>query len=258
MDALIEQVARRLQAVPGLPPAPQVVASAPATLPTEARALARYIDHTLLKPEATPAQVEQLCAEARQHQFASVCVNGGYVPMCAERLQGSGVAVCTVVGFPLGASSSATKVFEARESIANGASEIDMVIAIGRLKGGDERYVYNDIAAVVQACHEAGAICKVIIETALLTDEEKIAATLLVARAGADFVKTSTGFASSGATVADVALLRQVVGAGMGVKAAGGVRSFADAVAMIEAGATRIGTSGGVAIVEGASATGSY
>ena len=211
--------------------------------------IARYIDHTLLKPEATPAQVAQLCAEARQYHFASVCVNPSYVPQCAEALAGSDAAVCTVAGFPLGATTTATKVGEASEAIAAGAREVDMVIAIGRLVADDYEYVLRDIAAVVDACHSQGALCKVIIETALLTDEQKVAACLLAARAGADFVKTSTGFASGGATVADIALMRRTVGPTIGVKASGGVRDLAAARALIAAGATRIGASAGVAIV---------
>lgn len=210
--------------------------------------IASYIDHTLLKPEATPAQIVQLCAEAREQHFASVCVNASHVALCARQLAGSGVAVCTVVGFPLGATSTATKVFEAKEAIANGASEVDMVIPIGLLKAGDYQGVLNDIQAVVNACHAGNAICKVIIETALLNDAEKVAASLLCVRAGADFVKTSTGFSTGGATPSDVALMRRTVGPSMGVKAAGGVRSYADALAMIAAGATRLGASAGVAV----------
>ncbi|GAB4203229.1 MAG: deoxyribose-phosphate aldolase [Roseiflexaceae bacterium] len=210
--------------------------------------IVRLIDHTLLKPEATPQQIERLCAEAREHGFASVCVNPVYVARCAELLAGSGVAVCTVIGFPLGATASAVKAFEAREAIEQGAREVDMVIPIGRLKAGEHDAVEEDIRVVVAAAHLGGAICKVIIETALLTDEEKTTACLLAVRAGADFVKTSTGFAASGATLHDVALMRGVVGPQIGVKAAGGIRSLADALAMVEAGATRLGTSAGVQI----------
>ncbi|MBC8075082.1 MAG: deoxyribose-phosphate aldolase, partial [Chloroflexales bacterium] len=192
-----------------------------ATPPAQQGPIARYIDHTLLKPEATPAQVAQLCDEARQHHFASVCVNPSYVLLCAEALAGSAVAVCTVAGFPLGATTTATKVAEASEAIASGAREIDMVLAIGRLVASDYGYVLGDIAAVVDACHSHGALCKVIIETALLNDEQKVAACLLAARAGADFVKTSTGFSTGGATVADIALMRRAVGPLLGVKASG-------------------------------------
>jgi deoxyribose-phosphate aldolase len=209
--------------------------------------VARLIDHTLLKPEATPAQVERLCDEARRYGFASVCVNPVYVKLAAEKLAGSGVAVCTVVGFPLGATTTSIKVQEAQQAMADGASEIDMVIHIGALKAGDHDAVQKDIAAVAAACHAGGALLKVIIEAVLLSDEEKVIACQL---AGADFVKTSTGFAGGGATVEDVRLMRRAVGPHMGIKAAGGVRSYADAMAMVEAGATRIGASAGVEIVE--------
>ncbi len=211
--------------------------------------IASFIDHTLLKPDAKPAQIEQLCAEAREHGFTSVCVNPSFVPLCVELLKGTAVAVCTVIGFPLGATSTAAKVAEAEEAIAQGAREVDMVIPIGWLKAGDQEYVSKDIAAVVKAAHEGQAICKVIIETALLNDDEKVAACRIAAQAGADFVKTSTGFANDGATIADVALMRRTVGQSVGVKASGGIRSLADAEAMIAAGANRLGTSAGVAIV---------
>ncbi|MFL7792105.1 MAG: deoxyribose-phosphate aldolase [Anaerolineae bacterium] len=212
--------------------------------------IARLIDHTLLKPEATPAQVEQLCDEARSYGFASVCINPVYVKLAAERLKGSGVAVCTVIGFPLGANSTAVKVCETRQAMDDGATEIDMVIHIGALKAGDHEAVQKDIAAVAAACHEGGALLKVIIEAVLLSMEEKVVACQLAKAAGADFVKTSTGFAGGGATVEDVRLMRQTVGAQMGVKAAGGIRSYADALAMVEAGASRIGASAGVQIVK--------
>jgi deoxyribose-phosphate aldolase len=212
--------------------------------------VARLIDHTLLKPQATPAQIGRLCDQARRYGFASVCINPVYVRLAAERLAGSGVAVCTVVGFPLGANTTVIKVQEAQQAIADGATEIDMVIQIGALKAGDHRAVQDDIAAVSSACHAGGALLKVIIEAVLLTDEEKVTACRLAQAAGADFVKTSTGFAGGGATVADVRLMRQAVGPEMGIKAAGGVHSYADAMAMVEAGATRIGASAGVEIVE--------
>lgn len=211
--------------------------------------IAALIDHTLLKPEATPQQIAQLCAEAREHGFASVCVNPTFVAQCADLLAGSGVAVCTVVGFPLGASASAVKVFETHQAVEQGAREIDMVIAVGRMRAGEHAAVQEDIAGVVGAAHAGGAICKVIIETALLTDEQKAAACRLAVAAGADFVKTSTGFAAGGATAADVALMRAAVGPRVGVKAAGGIRSLADAQAMVAAGATRLGSSSGVQIV---------
>ncbi len=252
MDDLIERVSRVLAATPGLPAAPPPKLVTP---PPVERPLAGYIDHTLLKPEATPEQIERLCLEAREYGFASVCVNPSYVPFCAGILAGSSVAVCTVVGFPLGATTTETKVFEARQAIEQGAREIDMVLAIGRLKAGDYAYVYADIATVVACCHTGGAICKVIIETALLNLEEKIAACLLAAYAQSDFVKTSTGFASGGATVEDVGLMRRVVGPHMGVKAAGGVRTSSEAQAMIAAGATRLGASAGVQIVTSAAAS---
>lgn len=246
MDELIERVAQRLAALRGLPTGMPLPQRAPAPSDTP---LAALIDHTLLKPEATPLQVEALCAEAVQYRFASVCVNPAFVPLCARLLRGAPVAVCTVIGFPLGATTTKTKVFEATQAAGNGARELDMVIAVGLLKAGAYGQVVEDIAAVVEAGHAAGALVKVIIETALLSDEEKVAACLLAARVGADFVKTSTGFSGGGATTADIALMRRVVGPDLGVKASGGVRSLADARALVAAGATRIGASAGVAIV---------
>jgi deoxyribose-phosphate aldolase len=219
--------------------------------------IARLIDHTLLKPEATPAQIAQLCGEARHYGFATVCINPVYARFAAEKLHGSGVGVCTVVGFPLGATTTEVKVCEARQAVTNGATEIDMVLHIGALKAGEHEAVRDDIAAVASACHEDGALLKVIIEAVLLSDEEKVAACRLAQTAGADFVKTSTGFARpstgsghGGATVEDVRLMRQTVGQQMGVKAAGGIRSYVDALALIEAGANRIGASASVRIVE--------
>lgn len=217
--------------------------------PRDPAVIAAYIDHTLLKPEATAAQVRQLCAEAAAHHFASVCVNPSHVALSAGLLDGSGVPVCTVVGFPLGATPAAVKAFETNQALLDGATEIDMVIAIGALKGGEYQTVYDDVAAVCAAAHAAGALVKVIIEAALLSDEEKVAACVLSVAAGADYVKTSTGFGPGGATAADVALMRRVVGPDVGVKAAGGIRTLADALAMIEAGASRIGASAGVNIV---------
>lgn len=211
--------------------------------------IARMIDHTLLKPDATPQQIAQLCNEAREYGFAAVCVNPVHVAQAAALLTGSATVVCSVAGFPLGANGTAAKVFETRQAIADGAREIDMVISIGHLKAGDDDHVRNDIRSVVEAVHADGAICKVIIETALLTDDEKRRACMLAVEAGADFVKTSTGFASGGATVDDVSLMRAVVGERARVKAAGGIRTLTDARAMIAAGAERIGTSSGVAIV---------
>jgi deoxyribose-phosphate aldolase len=214
---------------------------------------ASLIDHTLLKPEATESDIKKLCEEAVQFGFASVCVNPAWVKRAAEFLKGSSVPVCTVIGFPLGATLPDVKAFEARRSIFNGAREVDMVINIGALKSGDDCLVEDDIKAVVEAAHENGILCKVIIETALLTDEEKVRACLASKNAGADFVKTSTGFAKGGATADDVALMRRTVGKGLGVKASGGVKGIEDARAMFEAGATRIGASVGVKIAQEAS-----
>lgn len=215
------------------------------------RDVAQFIDHTLLKPEATRGQVEQLCKEAREHGFASVCINPNWVKVAFDILKGSQVAVCTVVGFPLGAHVPEIKAMESRRAIRDGAREIDMVIDIGALKSGDDELVYKDIKSVVDACTDGRAICKVIIECALLTDDEKVRACKLARRARADFVKTSTGFASTGATSHDVALMSEAVaGTRMGVKAAGGIRTFSDFKAMVEAGATRIGASAGIAILK--------
>ena len=217
--------------------------------PSDGR-LAHMIDHTLLKPDATQDQIAQLCFEARKHGFASVCVNPAHVRLCAELLKGSGVPVCTVIGFPLGATATDVKVFETQQSIRDGASELDMVINVGALKSRDYELVERDIASIARACHAASTILKVIIEAALLTDEEKVAACQLAKVAGADFVKTSTGFGPGGATAEDVALMRRVVGPSMGVKAAGGIRSHADAQKMIAAGASRIGASASVRILQ--------
>ena len=214
-----------------------------------AERVAGMIDHTLLKPTATEEEIRALCAEARQYRFASVCINPAWVPLCARLLAGSPVKVCTVVGFPLGATLTAVKAYETQQVIAAGAQEVDMVINIGALKSGQEQVVQDDIAAVVNAARPAGALTKVIIETTYLTEDEKIRACLLTKAAGADFVKTSTGFGPSGATVEDVALMRRTVGPEMGIKAAGGIRTAADAQAMIGAGATRIGASAGARIV---------
>lgn len=216
----------------------------------------RYIDHTLLKPESTQEQIDHLIAEAKRHNFASVCVNPTWVSYSAKQLADSDVNVCTVVGFPLGANTSAVKAFEAKDAIANGADEVDMVINIGRLKSGQYQEVQDDIKAVVDASGDK--LVKVIIETCLLTKEEKIKACQLSVAAGADYVKTSTGFSTGGATVADVSLMRQTVGSNIGVKASGGARSLKDALAFVEAGATRIGTSSGVVIVNGEVADGDY
>jgi len=215
-----------------------------------AGSVSAMIDHTLLKPDATRADIEKLCREAAEFHFATVCVNPAWVATAAALLRGSGVGVCSVVGFPLGATTADVKNYETRRAIFDGATEIDMVINIGALKSADLRTVERDIEAVVEPCRQCGTTSKVIIEAALLTDDEKITACTLAKAAGADFVKTSTGFASGGATAADVALMRRVVGADMGVKAAGGVRDLEGLKAMVAAGATRVGASAGVKIVQ--------
>lgn len=213
--------------------------------------LARYIDHTLLKPEATADDIDQICAEAREYQFASVCVNPTWVRRVATNLKGSGVVTTAVIGFPLGANTTAIKAMEARRALRDGAREIDMVINVGALKSKMYDVVKEDIAQVADAAHEVGGLCKAILETALLTDEEKVLASSIAKEAKADFVKTSTGFGAGGATIYDVALMRETVGPEMGVKASGGVRTLEDVEDMIAAGATRIGASAGVQIVSG-------
>ncbi|HEL1705719.1 deoxyribose-phosphate aldolase [Streptococcus suis] len=218
--------------------------------------LNKYIDHTILKPETTQEQVEKILAEAKEYDFASVCVNPTWVALAAESLKDSDVKVCTVIGFPLGANTPAVKAFETKDAISNGADEIDMVINIGALKTGNYDLVLEDIKAVVAASGDK--LVKVIIEACLLTDDEKVKACQLSQEAGADYVKTSTGFSTGGATVADVALMRKTVGPDMGVKASGGARSYEDAIVFIEAGASRIGASSGVAIMNGAQADGDY
>ncbi|HUW09065.1 MAG TPA: deoxyribose-phosphate aldolase [Anaerolineae bacterium] len=215
--------------------------------------MAHMIDHTVLKADASQDQIAQLCFEARKYRFASVCVNPTNVRLCAELLNGSGVDVCTVIGFPLGATSGEAKVFESQQAMRDGATELDMVINVGALKSRDYEIVERDIASIARVCHADGAILKVIIEAALLTDEEKVIACQLAKVAGADFVKTSTGFGPGGATVEDVALMRRVVGPSMGVKAAGGIRTLETAQQMIAAGASRIGASASVKIVQEAS-----
>ncbi|MGE7023477.1 deoxyribose-phosphate aldolase [Solibacillus cecembensis] len=217
---------------------------------------AKMIDHTLLKAEATVEQVQKICDEAKQYVFASVCVNPTWVKFCAEQLAGTEVKVCTVIGFPLGASTSAVKAYETKDAIANGAGEIDMVINIGALKDSQFNVVLEDIKAVVNAAN--GTLVKVIIETCLLTDAEKVKACELAVEAGADFVKTSTGFSTGGATAEDIALMRKTVGPTIGVKASGGVRSLEDMKAMIDNGATRIGASSGVAIMNGLTSKSNY
>ena len=228
-------------------------AERPGSIPGD---LARYIDHTLLKPGSTEEQVRTLCAEALEYNFRSVCINPTWVPLAAQLLRGSEVLTCTVVGFPLGANEPQIKAMEARRAIRNGAREIDMVINVGALKSGDDALVLRDIQTVVEDCIDGNAVCKVILETALLSDAEKRRASELARRAGAHFVKTSTGFSTGGATVGDVALMAEVVrGAGMEVKASGGISSYDDAKAMIEAGATRLGASASIGIVREAKST---
>ncbi len=216
----------------------------------EDRSLAGMIDHTLLKPDATSDKVAQLCFEAKKYHFASVCVNPTHVKLCADLLKDSDVKVCTVIGFPLGATSPEVKAFETRNALDNGATEIDMVINIGALKAGETELVARDIRGVVETAHAAHALVKVIIETALLTDEEKVIACLLAKEAGADYVKTSTGFSGGGATVHDIALMRRAVGPSLGVKASGGIHTHEEAERLVAAGATRIGASAGVKIIQ--------
>ena len=218
--------------------------------------LNKYIDHTLLKPDVSQEQIETLIEEAKKYDFASVCVNPTWVNFAAQALKATDVKVCTVIGFPLGANTPELKAFETSDAIQNGANEVDMVINIGALKSRNFDLVERDIRAVVEAAK--GTLVKVIIETCLLTDDEKVKACQIAQKAGADFVKTSTGFSTGGATVADVALMRKTVGPDMGVKASGGARSYEDALAFIKAGATRIGASSGVAIMEGDVANGDY
>lgn len=219
--------------------------------------LASMIDHTILKADATRESVEKICKEALEYKFASVCINPANIELAAEMLKGSEVKVCTVIGFPLGANTSEVKAFETKDAIAKGADEVDMVINIGRLKDKDYEYVKNDIKAVVEAA-KGKALTKVIIETCLLTDEEKVKACELSKEAGADFVKTSTGFSTGGATPEDIKLMRETVGPNLGVKASGGVRSFEDAKAVIENGATRIGASSSITICEGGVSSSDY
>lgn len=219
--------------------------------------LAQMIDHTILKPEAKAEDIVKLCKEAKENEFKSVCINPAWVSLAAKELQGTNVEVCTVIGFPLGATTTEVKAFETKDVIEKGATEVDMVINIGALKDGNLELVKNDIKAVVDAA-KGKALTKVIIETCLLTDEEKVTACKLSKEAGADFVKTSTGFSTGGATPADIKLMRETVGPEMGVKASGGVRSFDDAIAVINNGATRIGASAGIAICNGEVSTSNY
>ncbi|MGD0728198.1 MAG: deoxyribose-phosphate aldolase [Spirochaetia bacterium] len=252
IERITQEVVARIQAGR----AASVSAPPPVEAPL-ASELSRYIDHTLLKPEATEEQVNKLCEEAAKHRFYSVCVNSSWAEHCARKLGGTGVKVCAVVGFPLGAMDSRVKAFEARTAIANGASEIDMVMNVGAMKAGNLKLVREDMLAVRRACRQ-GIVLKVILETCMLTDQEKVLACQIAKDVEADYVKTSTGFNKAGATVADIALMRRTVGPKMGVKAAGGVRSYEDAVAMIGAGATRLGTSAGVLLVSGQKTAGGY
>jgi deoxyribose-phosphate aldolase len=254
-DEFVARLGRPVAAVPAAAPiatsgydAP--ASSAPAATGASDARLAAMIDHTLLRADATRDEILQVCAEARTHGFASVCVNSGWVALVARELRGCSVKTCTVVGFPLGAMVTAAKVFEAEEAIRCGATEVDMVLAVGLLRAGEELAVEKDIRAVAECCHRGGAILKVILETALLNDAQKVVACKLSVAAGADFVKTSTGFSKGGATAKDIALMRQTVGPGIGVKASGGIRTLADARTMIAAGANRIGASASVRIVQ--------
>ncbi len=244
MDSLADLRSKVEAFLHELPPMPELPA------PPQGAALAGWIDHTLLKPEATAEQIRRLCAEARTHHFATVCVNPVFVPLAVQELYASDVGVCAVISFPLGAHTPRQKALETRQVLEDGASEIDMVIHIGALKGGEYEKVLEEIAAVVAEAHARHASVKVILEMALLTPEEKIWGCLLSQAAGADFVKTSTGFGPGGATVEDVSLMRRVVGAKMGVKAAGGIRTLKDAQAMLRAGANRLGSSSGVSILQ--------
>jgi deoxyribose-phosphate aldolase len=261
IERIVAEVVARMGSARGpsgaskpLEPAAQSVSALPALGQAD---LAKYMDHTMLRPEAANAAFDKLCQEALQYGFFSVCVNSGRVAYVARKLQGSAVKVCSVVGFPLGAMTSRSKAFETREALSDGASEIDMVINVGLLKSADYRAVEEDIRAVRRATRST-TILKVIIETVLLTQDEKVMACELSKKAGADFVKTSTGFLGGGATVEDISLMRRVVGREMGVKASGGVRNYKGAIAMIGAGASRIGAQASVAIVTGADSTGSY
>ena len=246
--AISAEVVRRMSHPKG-PGNPEPASPRAIRLTPDARALASLIDHTQLRPEATRAQVEQLCDEALQAGFAAVCVNPAWAPVAAQRVRGSGVRVATVVGFPFGATSTVAKRAEAEAAILAGAQEVDMVMNVGAMRSGDPERVEHDIRGVVELCHAAGVTLKVILENAYLTDAEKVAACEIAKRAGADFVKTSTGFGPHGATQADVLLMRQAVGPAMGVKAAGGIRTLSDALCMLQAGATRLGTSSSLSIL---------
>ncbi|NVO20542.1 MAG: deoxyribose-phosphate aldolase [Bacteroidetes bacterium] len=256
IDKITKEVMQRLNEKLG--DAAQGNISGPAVAKKMSQAeLAAYIDHTLLKPEAVESQFAQLCDEAIQYKFKSVCVNSSWVPFVAKRLRGTGVIVCSVIGFPLGGMDTRSKAFEARSAIENGATELDMVINVGALKSGNLKLVEEDIRAIKRACRST-TILKVILETGLLSESEKVIACEISKKAGADFVKTSTGFSGSGATVEDIALMRRVVGPSMGVKASGGIRNFEQAVALINAGANRLGCGSSIAVITGAESKGNY
>lgn len=258
IDTITMEIMKRLQGDGGIQnKVNETIMGSGYRVPMDAKELAQYIDHTMLKPDALSSAYDQLCSEAIQYHFKSVCVNSSWVPYVAKRLQGTDVHVCSVVGFPLGAMTSRSKAFETREAIEMGAVEIDMVLAIGKLKSGEYSYVEEDILAVRRATRST-TVLKVIIETSMLTQEEKVLACQIAKRAGADFVKTSTGFGGGGATAEDIALMKSVVGKEMGVKASGGVRDYDKALAMIGAGATRIGAVSSVAIVTGKHGSGTY
>jgi deoxyribose-phosphate aldolase len=259
IDRITKEVIQRLNQespVKGSTPQHKVPAPPPAPVMT-AEELAGYIDHTLLKPEAVVSQFEQLCNEAVKYKFKSVCVNSSWIPFVAKKLRGTGVRICSVIGFPLGEMDTRSKAFEARNAIGNGAEELDMVINVGALKSGNLKLVEEDIRAIKRACRST-TVLKVILETGLLTDEEKIIACEISRKAGADFVKTSTGFSGSGATIHDVALMRRIVGPAMGVKASGGIRNFGQAVALINAGANRLGCGASVEVISGAESKENY
>ena len=252
IDKITEEILSRLKNGNGSSaPSGNPIGSDPGTTSASGADMAKYIDHTLLKPDASQEQIDKLIEEAKQHKFYSVCVNSSWVAYCAKQLRGTGIKVASVVGFPLGAMDPRSKSFETRGAVENGANEIDMVINVGAMKSGDYKLVEEDVRWVLRACRGT-TLLKCIIETSLLSNDEKVIACEIAKRAGAHFVKTSTGFSGGGATVEDIALMRRTVGPDMGVKASGGVKSYQDAVAMVQAGATRLGTSAGVAIVSGA------
>ena len=259
IDKITKEVLQRLNEKSAMQGAGNQAQTQPQTATTRMSQaeLAGYIDHTLLKPEAVETQFEQLCSEAVAYKFKSVCVNSSWVPFVARKLRGTGIEICSVIGFPLGGMDTRSKAFEARSAIASGATELDMVINVGALKSGNLKLVEEDIRAIKRACRST-TILKVILETGLLSDAEKIIACEIAKKADADFVKTSTGFAGSGATVHDIALMRRIVGPGMGVKASGGIKTYDQAIALINAGANRLGCGASVAVITGTESHGSY